>query len=75
MSYTYIDREGFEWDKLCTLCDRFSPNGKPIGDSSTKKDTRTYCRAYDVYFTEEPFSSYYNARTKQNDCPEFHKSC
>jgi len=72
----FIDREGFEWNKHCMTCDKFSPRGKPFGDPLKREDThKTYCRGYDVYSNEEPFNSYEKAGAKNNDCPKYHKSC
>ncbi len=56
-------------------CDRYSPRGKPIGDPLTRQNTMTYCRAYDKYINEEPFKSYEKAGSRNNDCPEYYKSC
>jgi len=75
MSYMFTDREGFEWNKHCMTCDRYNMRGKPIGNPSTRQNTMTYCSAYDVYINEEPFKGYYDAGSRNNDCPEYYKSC
>jgi hypothetical protein len=71
MSYTFTDKGGFEWDKMCQHCNYFFPNGKPVGKSN---DDRSYCSQYEVNYQEEPFRSYYNAPLRENNCPRFYKT-
>jgi hypothetical protein len=72
MSYTFTDKGGFEWDKMCQHCNYYHPNGKPVGRNT--KDV-AYCSEYDAYHTEEgQFRRYLNAGLRNNDCPRFYKT-
>ncbi len=68
MSTKYIDREGFEWDKHCMVCDHYELH-------NYRKDNTTTCRSFGVPMSTEPARSYEEAGNKRNTCPNFLKAC
>ena len=69
--YQFTDRDGYVWDKSCSLCNKYNPRGKGKNDRDPVGDA-TYCIALDKYIWEEPFKSY--SSMGNNNCPYFHKS-
>jgi hypothetical protein len=80
-STIWIDDDGFEWNKSCTLCGNYeragwdARNKKRIGKGTNADVTMQYCSSYQRPLfldgvDQEPFYSYYNAG-KPHDCPHF----
>lgn len=80
-STIWLDSEGFEWERRCSLCDLYDRSGWDVQNncrtnSNTKSSFRNqFCRSYETPLmingnNEEPFHSYYNAN-KPHDCPNF----
>lgn len=81
-STIWIDSDGFEWNKRCTLCGNYDRIGWDI-QNNCRTNNRTnasfrnqYCKHYETPLSisgsgyQEPFNSYYNAG-KPHDCPKF----